>query len=442
MRSTKGMKQRNFRLSLVLVLIISILCSGSVVFAEQGSYVGSGIYLSAGCQDQTAGYEDFLKDQYGIVLPSTITRGGFIGAVEKISGVKLSEIDNAADLTGMNKAMTNSEALSIAVKAAGMTELAYTYQQAKIENVLLKTGISMNLLKNTDMKRIQEFAAAADCGILPARGYSSFLPEAAIHREDAIFLLGKVLSFQGKYKNFIGYGYDADIYSRVYNSWNTQSIIEAEQLTAIVDKVLRSGAITGYNLKDERFNANFDKDLSITYGHSDIKHALQLIALLRSEGLNAKVQLEPKTSAYIYLKEWGEPVESSDFKVVKIENGNYVAYSKEYDIRFEFDNMNQKDAFQKVILKYAKKNQDSMEGLLAGSWWQPLYYSDTEIPEYMIITNNYVKKDNIIAQSFSLNEKSESVVQGFRKADTKLQVITYKFWVNEAFYNYLGGGYK
>jgi len=429
-------RYKSFRLSLVLILVISILCSGTVVFAGEGSYPAV-----QGCV-QAAEYAEYLKDNFAVVLTDTVTKGGFIGAVEKISETAYTDIDKAADLTGQDKALTNSEALTIAVKAAGMKELAYTYPNTKVESALLKTGISYNPLKDTKLQSFQEYAAAADFGLLPAGWYKTFKPESPITGNDASYLLGKVLEFQGKYKNYLGYVFDEDIYSKVYNAWNTQSLIEAGQLRGIVDQVLKAGAVTGYNLKDARFSSNFDKDLAITYGHSDIKHAIQLIALLRSEGLNAKVQLEPKTSAYIYLKEWGEPVESSDFKVLQIENGNFIAYSKEYDISFEFDNKNQKDSFQKIILKYAKKNQDSMVGLLAGSWWQPLYYSDTEIGDYLTITNNYIRKDNYIAQSFSLNDKSAGVVQGFKKADPKLEVLTYKFWVNEAFYNYLLGGYK
>lgn len=442
MRTALSKKSRIFRLGIVLILIVSILGFGPAVFAGEAAYADSGLYMGVYSQNRTAEYEEFLKDNYSIVLPDTVTKGYFIGAVEKISGVKYAEMDKDADVTGMEKALTNSEALAIAVNAAGVKEFAYTYPQAKIKSALLKTGINYNTLTGISLQRTQELAAAADCGLLPASGYRSFKLEGNTTKEDAAFLLGKVLSFRGKYKNYIGHVYDDDICSRVYNAWNTQSIIEAGKLRDVVDQVLKSDVITGYNLKDTRFSANFDKELSITYGHSNIKHAIQLIAMLRSEGLNAKVQLEPKTSAYIYMKEWGEPVESDDFKVVQIENGNYIAYSKEYDISFEFDNQNQKNGFQDVILNYAKKNQDSMDGLLAGSWWQPLYYSDKEIQGYLTVSNNYIMKDNFIAQSFSMNDKSESVVQGFKKADPKLEVVTYKFWVNEAFYNYLLGDHK
>jgi len=97
--------------------------------------------------------------------------------------------------------------------------------------------------------------------------------------------------------------------------------------------------------------------LSITYGHSDFKHALQLVGLLRSEKIKAKIQFEPKTSAFIYLKEWGEPGESDLYEVVEIENGNYIEYAKEYDLAFEFASAADKNRFDKIILSYARKTK-------------------------------------------------------------------------------------
>ena len=62
-----------------------------------------------------------------------------------------------------------------------------------------------------------------------------------------------------------------------------------------------------YNIKIKSTYANFNPELSLSYGHNGIKHANQLIALMKSEGLDAKVQIEPKTSAYLHMPDWGEP---------------------------------------------------------------------------------------------------------------------------------------
>ena len=211
------------------------------------------------------------------------------------------------------------------------------------------------------------------------------------------------------------------------------------ELQAVVDTALEQNIITGYNFKDARYDANFVDEYAITYGHSDLQHAIQLIGLLRSEGLEAKVQLEPKTSAFLYLKEWGEPEQSESFQVKQIANGNYVAYSKEFDLSFEFDSIEEKEKFQDIILAYAKKDADDEQGLIIGSWWQPLYYSNTQLEDYVSISNNKVSLGNYYAQTFSLNEQVEGIAAGFKKVKQDVDVESYQFWANIAFYNYLGG---
>jgi len=37
-----------------------------------------------------------------------------------------------------------------------------------------------------------------------------------------------------------------------------------------------------------------------------------------------------------------------------------------------------------------KKNEADQQGLIHGSWWQPLYFSETELADYEVITNNLV----------------------------------------------------
>jgi len=175
--------------------------------------------------------------------------------------------------------------------------------------------------------------------------------------------------------------------------------------------------------------------LSLIYGHSDFKHAIQLIGLLRSEGLNAKVQFEPKTSAFIYLAEWGDPGPN----VVQIENGNFISYAKEYDLEFEFANAADKAAFQDVILTYAKKNEDGQAGLIVESWWQPLYYSQTELKDYEVITNNFITDPDspYTVNPFSLNEDSAKVIAGLKAIDPNVIVTPIQFWVDKPFFRYL-----
>jgi hypothetical protein len=127
---------------------------------------------------------------------------------------------------------------------------------------------------------------------------------------------------------------------------------------------------------------------------------------------------------------------------VQIENGNYIEYAKEYDIAFEFNSVNDKSRFNKIVFSYAKKNEKNQAGLLYESWWQPLYYSLTELKDYKKISNNKISEGNLYAQSFSLKEQSANVSAGFKKIDSAVKVKTYDFWVDGPFYNYLNGESK
>ncbi|MBD0378944.1 hypothetical protein [Paenibacillus sedimenti] len=439
--------------ALTAVLLSTVSSFGSSVFAADAT-------------DSAAAYKQFLQDNYSLSLSGTLSKGDFVHAVDRILHLDAKEQENKftdlqkdspyyeaamalfeegilteSKLQG-EQPLTQLQATFIALKAAGLKELAYTYPQAKIKAALAKLHIDYDQENGLTLQASQELAAAVDTGLLSSERFATFKPEAAADDSFASELLGKVLSFQGLYKNYIGTTNDDDIFRKVNEAWGTEDLITASDLRAVFDTALKQNLVTGYNLKDSRFDAHFDQKLSLTYGHSDITHALQLIGLLRSEGIEAKVQLEPKTSAFIYLKEWGEPTQSDDYQVVQIENGNFIAYAKEYDIEFEFDNAEQKIKFQQVIFQYAKKNSEDQKGLIYSSWWQPLYYSLTDMKDYKVIANNKISKGHYYAQSFSLSEKAADVVAGINKINPGFKVDSYEFWVDEPFYNYLMGDFK
>ncbi|MEF2247809.1 MULTISPECIES: hypothetical protein [unclassified Paenibacillus] len=403
-------------------------------------------------------YGVFLKDKYNISLNSSITKGDFIKAVASILDYKAEGKDQPfTDLKAGDalfpaaaalyekgilkgpaiqgeRVLTNSVAISIAVRAAELQELALTYPADKVNHSLKALNITSSGLGT---QVAQELAVAVDSGLLPEASYAGFKPGAAADVKLANVLLGKVLEAKGLYKNYIGYVSDADIFAKLNTAYATSDIINAPDLQKLVNEALEQELVTGYNLKDSRFHSNFVESLTIRYGHSDFKHALQLIGLLRSEGLDAKVQFEPKTSAYIHLAEWGDPGPN----VVQIENGNFIAYSKEYDLAFEFFSTKDKAAFQNVILTYAKKNEADQSGLIAGSWWQPLYFSATELADYKVITNNLITDPDSVYEvhPFSLNEDSAKVVAGFKAIDPNVIITPYQFWVDAPFFNYLHG---
>ncbi|BAH44219.1 hypothetical protein BBR47_32420 [Brevibacillus brevis NBRC 100599] len=395
-----------------------------------------------------AEWNSFLQQQYGVTFDKTVTREQFEKALLKIvsATTSISEKDLSAK-TFLPASKDSSkllvwEAVSAAAKAAELKELGYTYSEEKVATALKKAGISYKKGGTLTLQAAQELAVAVDTGLVSANALKSASVEGAVTAELASQLLAKVAEFHGSAKNYLGTIADEEIFGKLAQAWNESQIIKAGELQELVDKGLKQNLITGYNLKDAAFDPHFDPQRTITYGHSDIAHAIQLIALLKSEGVDAKVQFEPKTSAFIYLKEWGEPVQTADYQVVQIENGNYIAYAKEYDLSLEFDSVEAKKKFQPLVLKYAKRDQEDMTGLLKASWWQPLYHSRTELADYAVITNNVLKDGRYVVQSFSLNEESPKVVEGFQKLNAKVKVETYKFWVDQPFFHYLNGESK
>ncbi|WP_068777250.1 hypothetical protein [Paenibacillus sp. FJAT-26967] len=411
-------------------------------------------------------YQQFIKEQFGYSLPPSPTKGDFILAVAGVLGLQSSGIANpfqdisvtssvykpalalyesgilTSDILGEDQPLTQSTALYIAVKAAGLKELAYTYPADKAAKALAKIQPGEAPARGLTPQAAQELAAAVDTGLLPETLHAGFELNKPASASFGILVLGKVLEAKGLYKHYLGSVSDPDITRIVRDAWRYQSLVQQPELQDTADQALQAGLITGYNIKDNRFTPNFEKQRTLTYGHSEIDHALQLIGLLRSEGIDAKVQLEPKTSAFIYLKEWGEPVQTDDYKVVQIKNGNFIAYAKEYDLSLEFVTAGQKARFQDIVLQYAKKDSEDQTGLIAHSWWQPLYYSRTELADYEVITNNKITKGHHYVQSFSLNEQSEAIAAGFKKISPQSEVETYKFWVDGPFYNYLLGESK
>ncbi|MEV5028770.1 hypothetical protein [Paenibacillus sp. LPE1-1-1.1] len=443
-------------------LLGALLLSFSILFAQSTAFAASPAAAvpasSASQEDGAAQYKQFLKEKFDVSFSGTVTKGEFIEAVAAILGyepsgkaVTFSDVQPGSELYASAAALyengilsgpsiqgeqvlTNAVAVAIAVRAADLKELAYTYPAAKVNKALAKLNVKNSALGT---KGAQEVAAAVDAGLLTADLYSGFKPKNAASSQLIHTLLGKVLITKGLYKKYLGYVNDSDIFAKLNTAYETSDIINAPKLQTIVNTALKQDLITGYNIKDSRFDANFIDSLSLIYGHSDFKHAVQLIGLLRSEGLNAKVQFEPKTSAFIFLAEWGTPGPN----VVQIENGNYINYDKEYDLAFEFANAADKEAFQNVILTYAKKNEEGQAGLIAASWWQPLYYSQTELKDYEIITNNFITDPDspYTVNPFSLNEDSAKVVAGFKAIDPNVAVTPKQFWVDKPFYRYLNG---
>lgn len=413
---------KNLRFVALVLLLSSVFLLPAVFVSAQSSDVATL------CEPTTA-YADFLSDQFDLSFSGEVTQSDFRAALVTLLG----EVEAPAELDF--DGFTGLEAVLTSLYYVNLDELAFTYPEDKVDESL--EGVTVNL--DLTPERRQELAAAFDTGLYDPVCTGDFDLSAPLDSQLADYLLGRVLELTGQYKNYVGYVNDPDIYNRLVYAWNSFDQVFDPELQAPAVNLIREGVITGYNLKRTSLDSNFDPDLSIVYGHANIAHARQLIGLLRSENLNVRVLLEPKTSAFLYLAEWGEPGTSPSFRVEALDDGNYIAYAKEFDLAFEFSSIQDRDRFDSIILAYAKKDADDEPGLILGSWWQPLYSSRVVLPDYIEVTNNVVVLGDFYLQSFSLTENSDAIISSFQAAYPDGNIETWDLWVNVAFHNYLLG---
>ncbi len=174
----------------------------------------------------------------------------------------------------------------------------------------------------------------------------------------------------------------------------------------------------------------------------------QLVALLSSEGINALIQIEPKTSIYEYMLDWGPvPEPSESYYVEQFSEDLYLVHAIEFDLYLEFDTTQDLQAFDDIIKQYSKKNDENQaEGsdvkLISGAWWQPLYsavFNPDEEDFTEVVDNVLYSSDGAysihpfttVEDSPALIEREEALGEGVTEAKT--------IYVNNAFYRYLTG---
>lgn len=299
-----------------------------------------------------------------------------------------------------------------------LTELAETYSPAQISSLTQQLGadkydalmVTIGALTPMDLKK-------------PA--------------ENSDKLQAFVDAQQSKTR-YLGNISDKNIVPRLLAAWETAIFPNDPKTLISLNKFIDKGYTSGYNLVDMREESGFDKTRMIRYGHNDIHHAAQLVYLLKREGFDPKVQLTPKSSAFVYLEEWGE----SDYPVTTLKSGKKVAIASEYNLDFEFPTIAERDRFQALIDQYAKKNSADQKGLIRAAWWQPFYRSYVPVTGYDEVTETRVTKGHYQADLMALPENAEKQAENIRKAKSGMQVKSEKVWVNPSFFRYLKGDYK
>lgn len=307
-----------------------------------------------------------------------------------------------------------------AIKDLKMEELVATYSEEKAEKSLKGYEGKDNL---------KEKAVLVDLKAITIEDLNS---EKNINKKLKAF----VKDYTDTKEYYLGNVSDKNIIERLNNKWNRGKIIEGSPLNSVLNEAILKGLTTGYNIKDRSEYANFDKEYTVSYGHNDMIHASQIIGLLKGENIDAKVQLELKTSAFVYLPEWGE----SSYTTTKMPDGTIIAHPLEYDLKFQFESQKDKERFLELVDKYAKKDEENQNGLLYESWWQPFVQTE-KVAGYEMLIDNIVSDGKYDARVLTLPEKSKALVKEVSK-NKEIEVKTKKVWVNPAFYRFMSGEYK
>lgn len=366
----------------------------------------------------------YLSEYYGIELPEETDLDAVNAALEKLG---MEPIESDMDIFEALCKIADCEALA----------LSYIHDDApdKAAKVLAEEGVEVTE------------------ALAPYAPYMACLVDMDVIDVDSDFAesLYKALEIGGKGRHYIGRVSDDDILSVLNAQLNTFINFDNEQLTNLGTEIVLRGATTGYNLKYAGYDANFLSDYTLQYGHSDYTHAVQLIALMESEGYDAYIQIEPKVSVYEYMIEWGEPGEPTPTYAVKqVTEDRYLCYAMEYDMKLEFDSIEEKEAFHSLIETYAKKYDDSYdaegnltEKLIAGAWWQPLYSSTTEMQneEFGLLIDNviYDATGMYSIHPFSLPDATQAIADVVAEIEPELAVSGVEIHVNPAFMRYITG---
>lgn len=370
--------------------------------------------------------------------------------VEFKEDLSVKEINKAfTDIYG-EEAVTIKDKLSAdslikaVVENSDLKELALSYKKEDYEKILKDYEI-----KDIETKNKNYIACALEQNLVSKDIVEDLYKKESkkelekISSKYFVEIIEGSLNNTGLGKNYIGTTLDDDIGAKLNNKWESFILFENKELQDLGNEAVKSGIVTGYNLKNTENNSNFDPEKTIIYGHSSIKHGQQLLGLLKSKNIEAKIQLEPKISVFKYLLEWGPIPEPTPIYEVKKDGEDYFVYAVEYDLIIEFANDEDMKNFDGIIEKYAKKNEGNEEGkgLLLDSWWQPLYTTTNnsmDKEKYIEIKDCIIKNGIYEIHPFATVENAPKVIEELTK-DNDFEAEAKTRYCNKAFFNYLIG---
>ena len=268
----------------IMVMVVGTACNQSEEAVPETT-TSSDITSIPNITGETMEYmEEYLKTYFDIDCSKEFTVDTFKEAMEKVSK---EDVEPIQDLNGLS-------VIRYGVEAANYKELAMTYKDSKVEERLYFEGL------DEPEENGAYIATALDAGLISNAEARQYIENKPVTKEMAVSLLLQVADANGLGQNYLGYSDDENIDAKLENAWKSFFIYDEEVLSSIGEKIVENKITTGYNLKNEAYNANFLPELTLQYGHSDIKHAHQLVALLNSENIYAKVFIRMGTNSRIY----------------------------------------------------------------------------------------------------------------------------------------------
>ncbi len=374
--------------------------------------------------------KDFTKRMTFISAKDTITDIYEVGLVS-IFGKKF-DFSNYEfrEATG-HKEISHIEAIEMLIKLADLEELAYTYDASKMNRLFHDVIKDETILSDV---QLQYLAVAVDLGFV-FKGKIRFLDmHSSLTKDFAYHLLFKTTLFVNNKKKFIGYVTEPDIISRLEEKWNSTGIIPDPDIENVMNDLIRKKIISGYHIKMSEEVANFDHHLKITYTHDNFKHVKQLVGLIISENIQAKINIEKKHSTFIYYTEWDI---TENLSIEPINDKIFLASRLESDIVFEFASPEKKDHFRAVTNDFAKKEYNRSKSILFQSWYEPLITSDVPLNSYNRINEITIQHDSYMILTFVAAETLTKALNKLSEFYEKAMIQSRSVWVNDDFYLYL-----
>jgi hypothetical protein len=384
-------------------------------------------------EDSTETRAKYLEEYFSIDVNGPLTQDAFADYLLLLQPTAASgsgRINNKTPLelgaSPTTETLKTLDAVKFAVIGANLKELALVYSDTKISRVLSGAGVT-----GIPAGEHQAYLAAAlQAELIGAAQAKTAVANGNAGKDFIISLLQAVADYNNVSRRLLGYSDDPGLYGKVLDAQaNFRASLDTftdPVLYAIGTAATSGGVTTGFNLKADRYNARFLTDLTIIYGHSNQKHAKQLIGLLNSEGLVVKVGLEPKASRFYY-------------------GGSLHAPEAEYDLILEFSSQADLARFDSVILQYA--DRPTPGNYISGAWQDPMYYAafDPDGPGtgYREVIDNNLRHGEYVLHPLSRTEDAAVTLAGFEDIlddDASYSAVTINpisVWANEHFWAYL-----